>query len=203
MSGRRLFAIVPAAGRSRRMRQPKLLLPWQGETMMDAVLRAWCGSQVARVVVVLRRDDPQLAAVCQKWPVEMVQPECEPGDMKESIQVGLRHLATAHQPTHHDAWLVAPADLPGLRSELIDRLIAAGGAVDRVVAPRFGGRQGHPVMLPWDLADDVFAVPENAGLDRVLARQRIHFIDFPARCRPVDVDTPEEYAQLDRQLDST
>ena len=34
------FAVIPAAGRSQRMRQPKLLLPWNHGTLIEHVLGA-------------------------------------------------------------------------------------------------------------------------------------------------------------------
>lgn len=196
MMGRRVFAIVPAAGRSRRMGEPKLLLAWKGSTIIDCVLRAWCDSDVTRVIVVLRKDDQLLASACQQRPIEIVRPDRDPLDMKESIQVGLRHVANIYKPTGHDQWMVAPADLPGLKSELINQLIVQAKCRDRVTAPRFGGRQGHPVVLPWRLAEEVFTLSQNEGLDRILARQDINFVDLPAACRVADVDTPAEYERL-------
>ena len=41
----RSFAVVPAAGRSRRMGRPKLLLPWGESTIIQQVLGAWRASQ--------------------------------------------------------------------------------------------------------------------------------------------------------------
>ncbi|MEZ6078052.1 MAG: NTP transferase domain-containing protein [Pirellulaceae bacterium] len=68
------FAIVPAAGRSRRMGQSKLLLPWRGTTVIEHVIEAWLRSRVTQVVVVARRDDLELTRRVARQPVVLVRP---------------------------------------------------------------------------------------------------------------------------------
>ena len=165
---------------------------------MDAVLKAWCDSDVTHTIVVLRKDDRDLVDACQAWPVEIVRPIVDPRDMKESIQYGLRHLSESHAPTSQDRWMVAPADVPTLAAEVINQLLVASETTTGVIAARFGGRQGHPVSLPWSLSTDLFKLDDDAGLDRFLAKQEIAFVDFAAELRPNDVDTPEDYDRMRR-----
>ncbi len=119
----RYFAIVPAAGRSRRMGQAKLLLPWGDRSIIEKVLDAWRASAVAATVVVLHADDVQLAEVCRQAGAEVVVPTIPPPDMKASIARALEHLESNYEPRACDAWLVAPADMPGLTPELIQAVI--------------------------------------------------------------------------------
>jgi molybdenum cofactor cytidylyltransferase len=147
-------------------------------------------------VVVVRQDDVELSKMCAAWPVTVVQPDQDPPDMKASIQIGLRHVSTALQPSPHDLWMVAPADMPELTSQLIDRVASEISTQPRVVVPRFAGRAGHPVLLPWQLAQDVFRLQPDAGLDQLLARTSKTFLDLPADQYISDVDTPDEYARM-------
>ena len=62
----RCYAIVPAAGRSRRMGTPKLLLPFRDSVLMDCVLDAWLASRIDAVIVVVRRGDTALRQLCEK-----------------------------------------------------------------------------------------------------------------------------------------
>ena len=66
------YAIIPAAGESRRMGQPKLLLPWKDGMIIDATLQAWAARRVEQVVVTVRADNRQLQKRCLKHPVEVV-----------------------------------------------------------------------------------------------------------------------------------
>ncbi len=203
----RNFAIIPAAGHSRRMGTNKLLLPWHQATVIDQVLATWTKSLVTRVVIVVRQDDVDLITKSVNWPVEIVRPQFDPRDMKESIQCGLQHLSMTYAPEQFDRWLVAPADLPALSGKTIDTVISATLSnsdqnVDQsqsIVLPRYGDRRGHPVSFPWAFANAVFALPHDEGVNRLLLEHPVSFIDFPGELAADDIDTPEQYR---RQLDS-
>lgn len=195
-AARRIFGIVPAAGRSRRMGTPKLLLPFGDGTIIGRVLDAWCASQVAKVVVVVRAEDQELARECARWPVDVACPEQDPPDMKASIQYGLRFVSERFAPQASDAWMVAPADLPHFESRFVNGLVAHEGSPEAIVAARFGSRPGHPVLMPWSMAEEVFRLPADEGIRWLFQQHPVHYVDFPPRERIVDVDTPEEYDEL-------
>ena len=121
----RFFAIVPAAGRSARMGQPKLLLPWGERTLIEHVLATWRASGVTNTTIVVHPADTELADKCHRAGVEVVTPPHPPADMKASIGHALAHVAARFTPCDADAWLVAPADMPGVSAPLINQVIAA------------------------------------------------------------------------------
>jgi molybdenum cofactor cytidylyltransferase len=175
------------------MGQPKLLLPWRNGKLIDQVLKAWTSSRVDHVVVVVRRDDPELSRACERWSVSIVQPEDPPGDMKASIGIGLRHLESQFQPTANDRCFIAPADLPTLTSKTINRLIDTESDSSTIVVPRFGDRQGHPVLLPWEITSEIFQLADDEGVDRVIQRHQKTAVPFATEEAINDVDTPDEY----------
>lgn len=204
----RVFAIIPAAGHSRRMGSPKLLLPWREGTVIDEVLSAWTGSQVTRTIIIVRSDDHALQTACSRWPVDVVRPDHAPADMIASIQAGLRHIADHHHPSDLDRWMVAPADLPTLTTEAIDFVVESSDAhqPSRIVVPVYGEKRGHPVLLPWAISGKVLAAPPGRGLDYVISNESPRFISRPRELRPVDMDTLREYEELVRvreQADSS
>lgn len=147
----RCFAILPAAGNSRRMGRPKLLLPWGDSTVIDRVLQSWTDSNVGTIVIVIRRDDRDLFAACRSWPVHIVRPKTNPVDMKHSVQVGLREIEKHFRPTGDDHCFVAPADLPTLQQHVIDRMVAVArrdrSVRSRILVPEYAGKPSHPVLL--------------------------------------------------------
>ncbi len=175
----------------------KLLLPWKGETVMDQVLRAWTESSATRVIAVVRQDNLPLQEICRRWStIDLLVPEHDPKDMKRSIQLGLLHLSSTCQPDCADRWMVAPADLPTLTAGLIDQLIDASRDSESIVAPRFGDRRGHPVCFPWSLLPDVFRLGHDEGINTLMENHFVQWLDLPAEKRPVDIDTPADYARL-------
>ncbi|REK12398.1 MAG: nucleotidyltransferase family protein [Planctomycetota bacterium] len=200
----RSFAIIPAAGRSRRMGQPKLLMPWGESTVIDRVLEAWQASAVEAVVAVVHPDDRELMGRCLAGGAVVVQPSEPPAEMKDSILWGLKRLED-YGLEDGDAWLAAPADMPALSSSLIDRVIEAY-ANDRrdkphIWAPRHGEKRGHPVLFPWSLAAEVAQLGPDEGLNVLVDRYESRPVDVEDRAIVEDFDTPQEYDRLRSQLE--
>src|SRR5262245_36520347 len=53
--------IILAAGRSRRMGEPKLLLPWDDTSVLGHLLRLWKQLGAHQIAVVMATDDPAIA----------------------------------------------------------------------------------------------------------------------------------------------
>lgn len=193
----RSFAILPAAGRSVRMGRPKLLLPWRDRPLIETVLDAWQASRVDRVVLVVHPEDSALAEAGRRAGVEVVVPTLPPIDMKASIALGLSRIAERWAPVSADVWLVAPADMPLLTAAAIDTVLAAHDPqAPRPILPRHAGRNGHPVLFPWSIAQQVSELAENEGLNALVARQEPRRIDLDDAGILADLDTPEAYRRL-------
>jgi molybdenum cofactor cytidylyltransferase len=214
----RSFAIIPAAGHSVRMGEPKLLLPWGSGTVIECVLAAWCASRVDRIVTVVRGDDAQLAEVCRRAGAEVAVPETPPPEMKDSVAVGLEYIQKRFDPNADDAWLLAPADMPTLSPFVIDRLLAEhaeaaratnvgargrsakppsegrdspGGAT--ILVATFQGKRGHPVLFPWALAREVPLLAPHEGVNALLERHLVREVACSDATILDDLDTPAKY----------
>lgn len=216
----RAFAIVPAAGKSRRMGQPKLSLPWDGSTVIAQLLRSWRLSRVERVVVVVRKGDEALIqrvrqaieqgtslpgadqdeANTDRRPlaaVDLLLPEIDPPDMKDSVRQALDHIQRLYQPTVDDVWLLAPADVPTLSTAVINGLLAATRSPQSsILIPTAGGHRGHPALFPFRLAAAVAGLSEQEGVNAILRRAPVEEVELGAAALAPDFDTPDEYARL-------
>jgi molybdenum cofactor cytidylyltransferase len=211
-SPRRLFAVVPAAGRSRRMGQAKLLLPVGGQSVIVRLLDVLTRPQICDVFVVIRPDDAALYEEVAATAATIVRPAAAPPDMRDSVELALNEIRTRYSPTADDSWLLVPADHPVLDAALIGELIEhwnslleAESCTDSpitqstaILVPRCGERRGHPTFFRWELADEVAQIPHDRGLNWLLERyaDRIRdvVVDNPAVL--TDLDTPEDYARL-------
>jgi len=179
-----------------------LLLPWGPTTVIQHVLATWLASRVERVIVVVDPADKLLAELCAASGAQVVVPERSPAEMKDSVQLGLA-WAESQQPHDDDAWLVAPADMPTLTAEIIDRLIAAHeaglaapGAARPIRAPRHRTKHGHPVLFPWPLAAEVSRLGADEGLNAIVARHGVEYVEAASDAISQDFDTPEDYDRL-------
>lgn len=191
----RSFAIIPACGQSRRMGTDKLLLPWHRSTILETVIDAWRVSQVDHIVVVIPQERTDLQNVLQHLPVHVVLADPRPDDMKGSIQLGLREIEKHFAPTKKDVWLVAPADMPTLSPATIDLVLSkAFSHPDWIVVPVQAEKRGHPLLLPWSYASDVYALDSDQGINTLLQKSPPLSVHAPVLGN--DIDTPEQYRDL-------
>lgn len=194
----RAFAILPAAGVSRRMGVPKLLLPWRGKTIMEHVLDTWTASCVDRVVIVVRHDDTDLAELCGNYPVDVITPLVAPSDMKASVRCALEHLASCYHPAPHDAWLLAPADMPRLTSDVINTLVAEfcrHGSAD-VLIPTYQQRRGHPLIATWACSQRIAQLGPQQGIRDMLKDLGVAELAVAESGVVQDIDDRNDYQQL-------
>lgn len=193
-------AVVPAAGRSRRMGRPKLLLPWGETTVLGSLLGTLAAGGAAPVVVVIRRQDEALRREAEEHgAVVVANPDPDRG-MLSSIRTGLEALAARLDPWPRPV-LICPADLPAIRPETVRALLAGTLGPGEMAVPVHEGRAGHPLRLGEDLVPEVFRLDPVIGLRQLRelhpeARKEVATGD-PGVLR--DLDTPDDYEQA-RQL---
>lgn len=198
----RLFAIVPAAGLSRRMGQPKLLLPLGGETVVARLLSVLDRPEIEERLVVIRPDDEPLAAVLARLPAVVLRPQVAPPDMRTSVELALADIRQRHNPDAHDGWLLVPADHPVLEPAVLERMVAEWNGCDAsVLVPRCGARRGHPTFFRWRLAGEVPHIPVGQGLNWLVKQHaaEVREVEFDDSSVITDLDTPEDYERLRRR----
>lgn len=195
MNRTRSFAIVPAAGRSRRMGQDKLLLPWGEATVIESLLAAWRASGVDEIVVVTRRDQTPIHALCGD--ATIVTPAIAPPEMKDSVGAALDYIRKSFAPHDSDVWLLAPADMPRLDANVVTQVLNAHDpASPTIVVPTSSGKRGHPVLFPWSCAEAVELLSAEEGVNKLLDRFPVRELDCAAAGIHDDLDTPEDYERL-------
>lgn len=201
------FAIVPAAGLSRRMGQPKLVMDVAGRTVIDRLLATLSHPSVLETVIVIRRSDVELAEAINALAlrnVHLVQPEVDPPDMRRSVQHGIDAIRNRHSPALHDAWLLIPADHPILDRQVLVELIDAWRTTDEeILIPQHDGRNGHPAFFRWSIADRLPEIPDDKGLNWLQMLDGIRIRKLPVDSDSIlfDMDTPGDYKRILRHYD--
>jgi CTP:molybdopterin cytidylyltransferase MocA len=177
------------------MGSAKLTLPWQGSrTVVESVVAALRGGGVGRIMVVVGGDREAIELALAGSGVEFAaNPRYADDEMLGSIQVGLQ--AMDDEPA---AALVTPGDLPAIRAATVRALIEAWAASeDAVCVPVYGGRRGHPVLLPRSAWPEVLALGPAESL-RTYLRLRLadlRQVEVPDPGIHADIDTPVDYRQ--------
>lgn len=194
----KLGVVILGAGASSRMGRPKLLLPWRDTTVIGHLLSQWRELGAAQLAVVLRPDDSALAAEldCLSFPKKhrIANPQPERG-MFSSIVCAANWNGWIPDITN---WAIALGDQPHLRSETLRELLEFSAQnADAICQPAFGGRAGHPVILPRAAFDSL----KNSGAENL--KDFLKLSTLPRVLCPVadaglslDMDTPEDYKRL-------
>ena len=194
-----IIAIVPAAGKSQRMGQSKLLLPLGPRCVIEHVLVALAGSQIDHMVVVVPPDATELVAVVRAHGAEAAQLPAPTADMRASIVHGLDRAEQLWGTGSLDTFLVTLADQPTGSSRTIDHLTSRFRTSQQsIFVPTIGGRRGHPVLFAWKHAAGVRALPSDRGLNHLVAQMHMQVEECPIEEPGLleDLDTPQDYDRL-------
>jgi molybdenum cofactor cytidylyltransferase len=197
------IAVLPAAGASRRMGRPKLLLPFRGGPLVAAVVGALRAGGVDGIVLVTATDDDELRAWARQAGVATaVNPAPERG-MLSSVQEGIAALGGADALVRRgDVLLVSPADLPRLDPESVAELLRRMAVEKaRLAVPIYQGRRGHPLALAPALIPEIFLLDPEVGLKQLRDRHEAELLEVPVDDPGVvlDVDTPADYEQINNE----
>lgn len=192
-------AIILAAGQSKRMGQPKMLLPWGDSTVLGQVVKTFAEAGLRQIIVVTgAQREPVSALVSQlatQYPVRSIHnPNYESGEMLSSMQCGLTNLGP-----EIDAALIGLGDQPQLTAVSVRGILAmhatSGGPI---IVPSFQRRRGHPWLVERQLWAEICAM-RTPGTARDFLNHHAECIRYFEADSPSvnqDLDTPEEYARL-------
>jgi len=188
-------AIILAAGRSRRMGRPKMLLPWGKTSVLGHLLAQWLRLGSEQIAVVCATGDRGLAAELDRldFPADQLIANPSPGrGMFSSIQCAARWPGWKPSVTH---WAIALGDQPQLHFETLEATLALAAAKpDKVCQPSRGGRRRHPVILPkavWALLVEATAPTLKEFLESLDCQVASFESNDPGL--DLDLDTPEDY----------
>ena len=194
-------AVLPAAGASRRMGRPKLLLPFRGAPLVAAVVEALRTGGVEAIVLVTAPEDEDLRSWARLAGVATAVNPAPARGMLSSIQEGIDALGGADALVRRGAvLLVSPADLPRLDPKSVAELLARMAATGAPLAvPVHQGRRGHPLALAPALIPEIFTLDPAVGLKQLRDRHAAELLEVAVDDPGVvmDVDTPADYERLE------
>ena len=196
-------AVVLAAGNARRFGGAQKLLaevpdglPGDRSLVRRAVIELKRGG-LDRLIVVIGRDGDRVRENLSGLELEIVSNPAYEEGMSSSLATGVR--AALRRWPDPEGILIALGDQPLIDERIVPRLLAAFtlGSGARIVAPRYRGVRGNPVLFSGEIASELLAVSGDRGAREVVERDasRVHQIDFDFD-PPLDVDTPADLARL-------
>lgn len=186
-----IWAVILAAGESRRMGTQKLLLAFGETTVVGAVVGTALASRVDRVLVVLGADKDEVREEIELLGINFVVNENFAEGMLSSVQAGFRAL-----PADAEAVVVMLGDQPFLPARVVDAVVEAFRRSGKgIVVPAFQGRRGHPVLVDLKYRDAVLALDPADGLRRLMHAHPEDIFEAEVEDANIlrDMDVPEDY----------
>ena len=189
-------AIVLAAGTSSRIAGGnKLLADLGGEPVLRRTVSAILASSARPVIVVTGHEAEAVGKVVEDLPVILVRNLAFAQGMATSLVAGIAAL-----PPDVSAALICLGDMPLVRADIIDVLIAAHVDQDQlqIAVPVHKGRRGHPVLWGRGHFADLQMLSGDQGARSLMQRNEHNVMDIETGDDSIfaDADTPAALAEL-------
>lgn len=190
-----IAAVVLAAGKSKRMGEPKMTLPFGKGTMVGAVVDTVshaCGC-ISSVTVVLGYHGDAVREALADFHVNFAINRKPDMGMLCSVKAGLKGAGEA------DAYLICLGDQPQICPDAINELIECAKQTDKgLIIPTHEGKRGHPILIRAKYVEEIINLPLTYGLNEILNRHPDDVMEMPfgKPCVTMDIDTPEDYERL-------
>jgi len=200
-TGRRVAAVVLAAGRSTRMGAiNKLIAEIGGKPLVRIVVEQALASRASPVIVVTGHERERVEAALTGLPVRLVHNPDYAEGLGTSLKSGI-----AAVPADADGAIVCLGDMPQVTATLIDKLIAAfdpeRGAL--VVVPSIDGRRGNPVIWSRRFFHDLMQIQGDIGARHLIGGYAEAVVEVPVSdaAALTDVDTPESLVAVKAEIE--
>ncbi|MYA72210.1 nucleotidyltransferase family protein [Candidatus Poribacteria bacterium] len=188
---KKVTGILLAAGLSTRMGEPKQLLPFGDNTIVETAVDNMLGANFDEVIVVVGHHASEVEKQLGTRPIKTVfNPNYREG-MLTSAQIGIRALEAS------DAFALMLVDQPFITSTLIDQVVDAYQRTEKGIAlPSYNYKRGHPVIFDQKYAIDILALtPESDGVRTLFKKygDDIHYVTVDTDSVLRDIDYREDY----------
>jgi molybdenum cofactor cytidylyltransferase len=190
-------AIILAAGGSRRLGQPKQLLLYRGETLLNRAIRVAMEAGASPVLTVLGAQGDRIAESIQSQAVIRVHNERWDEGMGGSIATGMQALdAGAHEVR---GVMLMGCDQPRLTADHLRALVGAFASQTSppIVASSYAGVRAVPAVFPRETFAALRALRGDKGARSIIELAPCPVVAVEFAGGEVDIDWPEDLLQIE------
>ena len=186
-----LSAILLAAGESKRMGEPKQLMPLSKHTLLEQAIDNLLNSSVDETIVVVGHKAEEITRAIATKPVKiMFNPNYRQG-MSTSIVAGLILVDPKSQ-----AVMLALGDQPLVESRTMNQLIDAFNSHDKGIAvPTHRGKRGHPIIFNIKYKAELLELEGDIGGREIIRQHPDDVLEVAVDSASVisDINTRDDY----------
>jgi molybdenum cofactor cytidylyltransferase len=183
--------LVLAAGGSKRLGQPKQLLPYGPATLLDHVLNTARACRFDQLICVVGGSAVEIRARVDLGGVDLIENDFFGDGCSSSIAIALTAV-----DERCDVLVLMLGDQPGVTAATVGKLLAGRGNAALAACAYDDGR-GHPLAFARSTFDQLASLHGDKGVWKLLDRAGDQVLDVPVGGTiPRDVDTWDDYEAL-------
>jgi len=186
-----ISAIILAAGESKRMGQPKMLLKWGETTVIETVIATFQAAGIQNVLVITGGAKEQIERAIGDSARTIFNADYARGEMLSSLQAGLE----AMKP-EAEAVLVALGDQPQVEERSVRLVMNEYQRTSAsIVVPSYQMHRGHPWLVARKHWSAILKMHRPDTPRDFLNQhiQEIRYVNIDSSTILLDLDTPEDY----------
>lgn len=194
-----MHVLILAAGASRRLGQPKQLVPLGGKPALHLVVSTAVALPGWSVSVVVGANAGDLTYLLARSSVSVVVNRNWEEGIAASIRAGL-----AAMPPACEAAMILLGDQVAVTTDDLKRLNDAWkGEEGSIVASVYSQHVGVPAIFPRAFFPELAQLRGDQGARAILERNAYRLVRVPMPNAAVDLDTPEDLAALTERFKNT
>lgn len=184
-----ISAIVMASGFSRRMGENKLLMDFNGKTIIENTFEALKKCDFKEVIVVSQYEE--VLKIANKYQFKFVLNDNAQIGQSESIKLGIRNSGKC------DGYMFFVGDQPLINNDDLKELINEfERKKEYIVIPRYDNKTGNPVIFPTCLKNNLLSLKNDEKGKKVINEyDKIKYVNV-SKYTLLDVDTKLDYENL-------
>src|SRR5437867_6947927 len=198
------------------MGSPKALLPIFGRTFLENILDAVSRTSIEETIVVVGHHQKEIEAAI-RLPAERKRDSAQPHKSERKRDSAQPHKSFVLNPDYEKGMITSfqtgiralSSDASGAFLFLVDHPLVEPATIEalimnlapnRIVLPTFEGRRGHPVLFSSEILEEILALRSSEGANIVVRRNPQRIVEVPVNASgiPADIETPEQFEQLQK-----
>lgn len=187
-----IAVLILAAGESKRMGEPKQLLPWKDGTLLENAIKTARASNTSDIFVVVGSNSDDIKATILQEEIVVLENLNWKNGLGSSISRGVTHLMESNK--QYKGVLILLCDQPFISSTYLNQIIGLFEKnEEKIIATDYGKKAGVPALFGKTFFSELRRLNDDFGAKNILEENKEDLVRINPKGNQLDLDTPEDY----------